>query len=103
VDGDVHLVSHLYASEIHERGVKHQTLRVANFGDRLGHGVKLCLTPWFVKFIGERAYNAALSRGTATVLARLRLRTSLVKLPGCRFFWNVNVARPAAAGRGRCV
>ena len=44
MEGDAHLVAHFDACQVHQRGVKNQTLRIANLRDRLCHGVKLCLT-----------------------------------------------------------
>ena len=47
VDSDCELITHLNPSEIHEGRVKNDSVGIADFGDRLGHGVILCFTHSF--------------------------------------------------------
>jgi len=45
----VQFVSSLQVCQVHQRGVEDDALRVADFGDRFDHGVKLCFTDDSVK------------------------------------------------------
>src|SRR3954468_20580581 len=49
----VHLVAGLEVREVHQRRIENQAVRVANFGNGLNHGVKLCFTRAIVKRVGN--------------------------------------------------
>jgi hypothetical protein len=49
MDADGDLIAHFKAGDVHERGIKHDSLRVTDLGDGLCHDVKLCFTNEFVK------------------------------------------------------
>ncbi len=44
MERDRDLIAHVEAREIHERGIKHNAMRITNLADRFRHEVKLCIT-----------------------------------------------------------
>jgi hypothetical protein len=57
VNGDVYFVSDFNARELHQSSIEDDPLRVADFGDGLGHGVILCFTERELS-IGRKQLNA---------------------------------------------
>jgi hypothetical protein len=50
---DAYLVSYLEAREVHQGGIKHHSLRIADLRNRPGHGVKVSFAELSAKHAGN--------------------------------------------------